>query len=283
MASGPTVLLLCAGVTLLLGRVLGDDGFNLEDALDDTTLRPTPAKPRNPSGGADTGDFDLKDLLDFDTPTDKQTTTKPPRSMTTTKAPKKGGDNDDLGWLDLLQTTKSPHKTTKAPKTTKKTPKKDTSDPGLDFDLADALDDNNDHGKKGQGNSDHPRNPRPKGNKPKPGSSDISNQDLEDLVNDGDYSPDKKRSGKLHRGVCFSDVEQMAHRLPMTRIKSPCLKQQSLGSPVLWQPHCWGPCPATLPTKRRSCALRCKLRGASWSHSQRSRQQIMQIRSRSPC
>ncbi|XP_072127114.1 CD99 antigen-like protein 2 isoform X3 [Mobula birostris] len=194
MASGPTVLLLCAGVTLLLGRVLGDDGFNLEDALDDTTLRPTPAKPRNPSGGADTGDFDLKDLLDFDTPTDKQTTTKPPRSMTTTKAPKKGGDNDDLGWLDLLQTTKSPHKTTKAPKTTKKTPKKDTSDPGLDFDLADALDDNNDHGKKGQGNSDHPRNPRPKGNKPKPGSSDISNQDLEDLVNDGDYSPDKKRS-----------------------------------------------------------------------------------------
>ncbi|XP_072127120.1 CD99 antigen-like protein 2 isoform X8 [Mobula birostris] len=150
MASGPTVLLLCAGVTLLLGRVLGDDGFNLEDALDDTTLRPTPAKPRNPSGGADTGDFDLKDLLDFDTPTDKQTTTKPPRSMTTTKAPKKGGDNDDLGWLDLLQTTKSPHKTTKAPKTTKKTPKK--------------------------------------------GSSDISNQDLEDLVNDGDYSPDKKRS-----------------------------------------------------------------------------------------
>ncbi|XP_072913925.1 CD99 antigen-like protein 2 isoform X2 [Hemitrygon akajei] len=182
MASGPTVLLLCAGVTLLLGRVLGDTEFNLEDALsDDTTLRPTPAKPRNPSGGAGTGDFNLEDLLDFDTPTDKPTT-KPPKRVTTTKAPKKGGVDvsvGDIGRSDFLQTTKSPHKTTKAPKTTKKTPKKDTSDPGLDFDLADALDDSNDHGKRGKGNS---------------GSSEFSDQDLDNLLNNGDYSPDKKKS-----------------------------------------------------------------------------------------
>ncbi|XP_072913927.1 CD99 antigen-like protein 2 isoform X4 [Hemitrygon akajei] len=166
MASGPTVLLLCAGVTLLLGRVLGDTEFNLEDALsDDTTLRPTPAKPRNPSGGAGTGDFNLEDLLDFDTPTDKPTT-KPPKRVTTTKAPKKGGVDvsvGDIGRSDFLQTTKSPHKTTKAPKTTKKTPKKD-----------------------------HPRHPGPKGNKP--GSSEFSDQDLDNLLNNGDYSPDKKKS-----------------------------------------------------------------------------------------
>ncbi|XP_059832727.1 CD99 antigen-like protein 2 isoform X7 [Hypanus sabinus] len=159
MASGPTVLLLCAGVTLLLGRVLGDNELNLEDALsDDTTLRPTPEKPRNPSGGAGTGNFNIEDMLDFNTPTDKQTT-KPPKRVTTTKAPKKGGGDGDIGQSDFLQTTKSPHKTTKAPNTTKKTPKKGTSDPSLDFDLADALDDSNDNGKGGKGDSDGPSSP----------------------------------------------------------------------------------------------------------------------------
>ncbi|XP_059832721.1 CD99 antigen-like protein 2 isoform X2 [Hypanus sabinus] len=192
MASGPTVLLLCAGVTLLLGRVLGDNELNLEDALsDDTTLRPTPEKPRNPSGGAGTGNFNIEDMLDFNTPTDKQTT-KPPKRVTTTKAPKKGGGDGDIGQSDFLQTTKSPHKTTKAPNTTKKTPKKGTSDPSLDFDLADALDDSNDNGKGGKGDSDHPRHPRPKGNNP--GSSTFSNQELENVLKNSDYSPDKKKS-----------------------------------------------------------------------------------------
>ncbi|XP_059832726.1 CD99 antigen-like protein 2 isoform X6 [Hypanus sabinus] len=161
MASGPTVLLLCAGVTLLLGRVLGDNELNLEDALsDDTTLRPTPEKPRNPSGGAGTGNFNIEDMLDFNTPTDKQTT-KPPKRVTTTKAPKKGGGDG-------------------------------TSDPSLDFDLADALDDSNDNGKGGKGDSDHPRHPRPKGNNP--GSSTFSNQELENVLKNSDYSPDKKKS-----------------------------------------------------------------------------------------
>ncbi|XP_051876734.1 CD99 antigen-like protein 2 isoform X3 [Pristis pectinata] len=154
MASTPTVLLLCAGVTLLLGRVLGDDSFNLEDALPDgTTLSPTPAKPRNPSGGKGTGDFDITDLLDFDTPSKKQTTTKSPKGMTTTKAPKKGADNDDFSLWDLLTT-----KPTKAPKPTKKPPKKDASDLGFDFNLEDALGDN-DNGKEGQGDSDDPLPP----------------------------------------------------------------------------------------------------------------------------
>ncbi|XP_051876735.1 CD99 antigen-like protein 2 isoform X4 [Pristis pectinata] len=142
MASTPTVLLLCAGVTLLLGRVLGDDSFNLEDALPDgTTLSPTPAKPRNPSGGKGTGDFDITDLLDFDTPSKKQTTTKSPKGMTTTKAPKKGADNDDFSLWDLLTT-----KPTKAPKPTKKPPKK--------------------------------------------GASNISDKDLEDMLDGGSYNPD---------------------------------------------------------------------------------------------
>ncbi|XP_051876733.1 CD99 antigen-like protein 2 isoform X2 [Pristis pectinata] len=170
MASTPTVLLLCAGVTLLLGRVLGDDSFNLEDALPDgTTLSPTPAKPRNPSGGKGTGDFDITDLLDFDTPSKKQTTTKSPKGMTTTKAPKKGADNDDFSLWDLLTT-----KPTKAPKPTKKPPKKDASDLGFDFNLEDALGDN-DNGKEGQGDS---------------GASNISDKDLEDMLDGGSYNPD---------------------------------------------------------------------------------------------
>lgn len=169
MARARRAVLLCAALTLLLERVSGDNDLNLEDAIsDDRPLMPTPAKPRKPTGGTDTGEFDLADYFDFDTPSDKQTTTKSPK-RTPTK------DNDDL--LGFLLTTKSPSRTTKAPATTKKAPKKNT-DSGSDFDLADALDDNNDNRKRNHGN---------------PGGSDISDSDLDDILGGGDYKPDERK------------------------------------------------------------------------------------------
>ncbi|GCC25801.1 CD99 antigen-like protein 2 isoform X6 [Chiloscyllium punctatum] len=116
MSNALRVILLCATFTLLTGQVLGgSDDFDLFDAIsDDVTPKPTPAKPHNPSGGKDSGDFNI--------------------------------------W-DLLQTTPPPRKTPKSPKATKKTPKKGNSDPndfGLDFDLSDAIDDRNDNRGKGE-------------------------------------------------------------------------------------------------------------------------------------
>ncbi|XP_067903256.1 CD99 antigen-like protein 2 isoform X4 [Heterodontus francisci] len=71
MANTRRVVLLCATFILLTGRVLGDDNFDLSDALSfEATTKPSPVKPRNPSGGAgiDTSDFgsdfDLSDALD---------------------------------------------------------------------------------------------------------------------------------------------------------------------------------------------------------------------------
>ncbi|XP_067903254.1 CD99 antigen-like protein 2 isoform X2 [Heterodontus francisci] len=156
MANTRRVVLLCATFILLTGRVLGDDNFDLSDALSfEATTKPSPVKPRNPSGGAGIDDFSL--------------------------------------W-DLLKTTASPRKTTKSPKTTKKPRKKgnsDTSDFGSDFDLSDALDDSNDnYGKGGKGDSGSKGNDKPKG-----GTAGISDKDLEDLLGGGDYKPDKKKSG----------------------------------------------------------------------------------------
>ncbi|XP_038630272.1 CD99 antigen-like protein 2 isoform X2 [Scyliorhinus canicula] len=200
MANALRVVLLCATFTLLTGGVLGDDGFDLSDALsDDLTTKPPPAKPRNPSGGKDTGDFDYSDFLDFDTPSDKQTTTKAPRRTPTTKPSKRASGDDDFSLLEFLPTTPSPRKTTKSPKTPKK-PQKGNSDPN-EFKLSDALDDSNDNaGKRGKDDSDHPSVPGSKGNdKPKGGkqtdrASDISDKDLEDLL-DGGYKPDGKKQG----------------------------------------------------------------------------------------
>ncbi|XP_043561057.1 CD99 antigen-like protein 2 isoform X2 [Chiloscyllium plagiosum] len=185
MSNALRVILLCATFTLLTGQVLGgSDDFDLFDAIsDDVTPKPTPAKPHNPSGGKDSGDFNI--------------------------------------W-DLLQTTPPSRKTPKSPKATKKTPKKGNSDPndfGLDFDLSDAIDDRNDnHGKGGKDDSDHPSVPGSKGNdKPKGGkrmgTSNISDKDLEDLLGGGDYKPDKKNSGG---NVPPSDQDQVA--MPETTI-----------------------------------------------------------------
>ncbi|XP_078067928.1 CD99 antigen-like protein 2 isoform X2 [Mustelus asterias] len=174
MANALRVVFLCATFTLLTGRVLGEDDFSLFDALDDDpTTKPPPAKPRNPSGGKDTDDFSL--------------------------------------W-DLIQTTPTPRKTTKSPKTTKK-PQKGNFDTN-EFDLSDALDDSNDNrGRGGKGDSDHPSVPGSKGNdKPKGGASNISDRDLEDLLDDG-YKPDKKNSGD---NVPSDDQDQVA--VPETTI-----------------------------------------------------------------
>ncbi|XP_072361974.1 CD99 antigen-like protein 2 isoform X2 [Scyliorhinus torazame] len=213
MANALRVVLLCATFTLLTGGVLGDDGFDLSDALsDDHTTKPPPAKPRNPSGGKDTGDFDYSDFLDFDTPSDKQTTTKAPRRTTTTKASKRASGDDDFSLWDILPTTPSPRKTTKSPKTPKK-PQKGNSDSN-DFDLSDALDDSNDNaGKRGKGDSDDPSVPGSKRNgKPKGGAADLSDKDLEDLL-DGGYKPDGKKQGD---NIPSDDQDQVA--MPETTI-----------------------------------------------------------------
>ncbi|XP_072361985.1 CD99 antigen-like protein 2 isoform X12 [Scyliorhinus torazame] len=152
MANALRVVLLCATFTLLTGGVLGDDGFDLSDALsDDHTTKPPPAKPRNPSGGKDTDDFSL--------------------------------------W-DILPTTPSPRKTTKSPKTPKKPQKGNSDDPSVP-------------GSK--------RNGKPKGGK-KTGAADLSDKDLEDLL-DGGYKPDGKKQGD---NIPSDDQDQVA--MPETTI-----------------------------------------------------------------
>uniref|UniRef100_F6RHS0 CD99 antigen-like protein 2 n=1 Tax=Xenopus tropicalis TaxID=8364 RepID=F6RHS0_XENTR len=119
-------------------------------------------------------DFDLYDALGDPTEKPKPKPPKPPKSPT--------HDSGDLDLSDFFDTpvkttTKSPRlppkqpdlrfsTTTKKPRTTKIPPKK--SDPN-DFDLSDALDGNN-------------------------GKGDISDSDLDDILNDG-YNPDKKKAG----------------------------------------------------------------------------------------
>ncbi|XP_078268791.1 CD99 antigen-like protein 2 [Rhinoraja longicauda] len=186
MARALRAVLLCAALTLLLERVSGDNGLDLADAFsDDSSLTPTPAKPRKQTGGTGTGDLDLADYFDFDS--DKPTTTRSPK-RTTTKAPKKRSDDGDLSLLDLFT---PPHKTTKAPGTTKKPPKQNTGSGGIDFDLADALDDRNDNSKGNRGNSDRPSTPSSKGNKE--GGSDLSDSDLDDLLGGDGYKPDERK------------------------------------------------------------------------------------------
>ncbi|XP_059507332.1 CD99 antigen-like protein 2 isoform X7 [Stegostoma tigrinum] len=160
MANVLRVILLCATFTLLTGRVIGDSD-----------------------------EFDLFDALPDDI------TTKPPPAKP--RNPSGGTGAGDFNLWDLIQTTPAPRKPTKSPK---KPPKKGDTDMN-DFDLSDALDDRNDNpGKGGNDDSDHPSVPGSKGNdKPKGGkkmgTSDLSDKDLEDLLGGGDYKPDKKKSG----------------------------------------------------------------------------------------
>ncbi|KAM7161239.1 CD99 antigen-like protein 2 isoform 3-T3 [Macrochelys suwanniensis] len=201
--AGRSLLLLAAALAALLGRGYGDDfDFSLEDALDDRpTKRPIPKLPKKPSGGTGYGDglddFSLSDALD-DVPTKQptpklpkkpsggtgdldlsdyfdiqtETTTKPGKA-TTKPYPKQPGD---ISLWDVIHTT-----TTKKPKTTKAPPKKNPAKDPADFDLSDALDDQND----GKG-----------GGKPnvKPGEA-FSDDDLAGVLDDGKYHPDKKKGG----------------------------------------------------------------------------------------
>ncbi|XP_048400444.1 CD99 antigen-like protein 2 isoform X2 [Stegostoma tigrinum] len=174
MANVLRVILLCATFTLLTGRVIGDSD-----------------------------EFDLFDALPDDI------TTKPPPAKP--RNPSGGTGAGDFNLWDLIQTTPAPRKPTKSPK---KPPKKGDTDMN-DFDLSDALDDRNDNpGKGGNDDSDHPSVPGSKGNdKPKGGTSDLSDKDLEDLLGGGDYKPDKKKSGD---DIPPGDQDQVA--LPETTI-----------------------------------------------------------------
>ncbi|NXH88956.1 C99L2 protein, partial [Edolisoma coerulescens] len=111
--------------------------------------------------------FDLADY--FDTPV--ETTTKPAKP-TPKPFPRPG--KPDSGFWDVIRTT-----TTKQPKTTRAPPKRN---PENDFDLADALDDNND---------------RKDGGRPdiRPGEG-FSDDDLARIV-DGGYSPDKNKGADV--------------------------------------------------------------------------------------
>nr|XP_044996283.1 CD99 antigen-like protein 2 isoform X2 [Jaculus jaculus] len=154
---------LAFSLATLVPRGYGDfgDGFNLEDALSETssvkqrwdhlsttTRRPgTPIPPAKPAGS----DFDLTDAL---------------------------GDRDDghrkpgaggRGTWDHVATT-----TTRRPSTTRA-----PANPLDDFNLADALDDRN----------DRVVDPR----KPSAGGGGISDKDLEDILGGGAYSPDKNK------------------------------------------------------------------------------------------
>ncbi|XP_030066485.1 CD99 antigen-like protein 2 isoform X2 [Microcaecilia unicolor] len=171
---GPLLLLL---LTALCWGAYGTDDFSLEDAVDGIpTKKPDPKPPgkpsfgsadpkppRKPSSGSD--DFNLDDY--FDTPS--KTTTKRPR--TTTKSPAKKTDQSIWNLLDVT--------TTKSPKTNKPVPQ---NKPGpKDFDLSDALDNQNDR-QGGKQNSNT-------------GGGGFSDSDLADILDDGSYKPDKKKGG----------------------------------------------------------------------------------------
>lgn len=143
-------------LTTLVQRAYGDYGFDLEDALKETssvkqrwdhfsttTRRPgttrVPAKPG--------GDFDLTDAL---------------------------GDRDDghrkpERWDHVITSTTRRPGTTRAP-----------ANPMDDFNLADALDDRNDR-------DDGRRKPNAGG------GQGISDKDLEDILGGGGYKPDKNK------------------------------------------------------------------------------------------
>lgn len=148
---------LCLLLALLLPLEVLSQDFNLEDALGDdskpATPSPKPPKPAAPGGGTG-GDFNLEDLLNVD-----GTTT------TTTKAPPKVVPKVPVG--------------TKAPVKPNPKPAAD------DFNLADALDPNNDIGgkdkNKGQGGG-------------------FTDDDLSDVATGGDYKPDKGKGGRPSGG-----------------------------------------------------------------------------------
>ncbi|XP_067404231.1 CD99 antigen-like protein 2 [Emydura macquarii macquarii] len=159
----------------------GVDDFSLSDALDDLpTKRPVPKLPRKPSGG--TGDFDLSDFFD----TIPETTTKPGKAATK-PYPKKP---DDISLWDVLHTT-----TTRQPKATKATPKKNPAKDSKDFDLADALDDQNDGKGGGKPNGKPGGGSKGKDSPSRGGKQAFSDEDLAGVLDDGDYHPDKKKGG----------------------------------------------------------------------------------------
>ncbi|XP_020511973.1 CD99 antigen-like protein 2 isoform X1 [Labrus bergylta] len=142
-------LLLPVLLGLLLPPLVLSQGFDLADALGDddsktVTPSPKPAVPAAPAGGAG-GDLDLEDIF---------------KDVPTTKAPPKVVPNVPAA--------------TKAPAKPKPKPAADA------FDLADALDPNNDIGGKDK-------------NK---GQGGFSDSDLIDVGNDGSYQPDKGKGGR---------------------------------------------------------------------------------------
>ncbi|XP_005463468.1 CD99 antigen-like protein 2 isoform X1 [Oreochromis niloticus] len=160
---------LCVLLPLLLPLQVLPQDFNLEDALvdeDNKPLTPAPTKKQTaPSGGAG-GDFNLEDLVS---------------DTTTTKVPPKGFPRVPAG--------------TKAPAKPKPKPASD------DFNLADALDPNNDiHGKDknvGKGGL-------------------FSDDDLSDVSKDDTYKPDnnngksKENTAEVGTIAGFASVVAMA-------------------------------------------------------------------------
>ncbi|XP_061103568.1 CD99 antigen-like protein 2 isoform X2 [Conger conger] len=161
MAKRPTWSLFV--ISLLAVTALSQD-LDLLDAFDDVPTKSPPAKPKPQPGPAGPGggkDLDLSDFLDFDA-----NPTRPPRK-TTTKAPIR--------------------------------PRPKPKPAADDFDLSDALDPKNDiPGGKGKGSKDTDFGGagRVQGTGSVSGSS-FSDSDLQDLLDNNDYKPDK---GKGARG-----------------------------------------------------------------------------------
>ncbi|XP_062372438.1 CD99 antigen-like protein 2 isoform X3 [Sardina pilchardus] len=164
-------------LSLLTLKARCEDGFDLADALGGDEDAPTAptAKPASVPAGGD--DLDLSDAMDFDTPTKKPAAPVP--------AP------------------------TKAPVQPKPKPGPD------DFDLGDALDDNNDIGGKGKGvgkgDKGYDGEGRGDGQPNNRGGTGVgdsfSDDDLSDL---GDYKPDKGKGGHgggAGAGAGGSDVD----------------------------------------------------------------------------
>ncbi|XP_062372437.1 CD99 antigen-like protein 2 isoform X2 [Sardina pilchardus] len=179
-------------LSLLTLKARCEDGFDLADALggdEDAPTAPT-AKPASVPAGGD--DLDLSDAMDFDTPTKKPAAPVP----APTKAPVQPKPKPEETGSDFFGATVRPGllpRTT--PRVTRTTSPPHVSKPGPDdFDLGDALDDNNDIGGKGKGVG-------------KGVGDSFSDDDLSDL---GDYKPDKGKGGHgggAGAGAGGSDVD----------------------------------------------------------------------------
>ncbi|XP_055056740.2 CD99 antigen-like protein 2 isoform X1 [Misgurnus anguillicaudatus] len=180
---------LLAVFSLLVVKGFGQD-FNLADAFDDEPSTPPPKV--KPAGG--------------DVPAVKPTPKRPVQPMVPGKDPAKPKPKEtEETYSDFFDSTIRPGL---LPRTTTKPLQTTTSD---GFDLADALDPNNDIKGKGKdsGKKDLGGGGRDDGQPNSRGGGDLTDDDLAEVGKDETYNPDKGKGGRVTGGSDSEETESM--------------------------------------------------------------------------